>query len=352
MPERVCLIHVGTHKTGSTALQNLVERSRLEFLRIGLWLCESGALGTANHNLAWELAAGNFSASVVDLREELRRNPVHHAIFSSEDLSLLHRDPTTLRRLADVIRDAGYTPKFLVYLRAQATYAESLYSERIKHQDIRFLADILSEIIERGTYVTKNGLRVPFRYTALLDRLVEAAGPRGVLARPYPPVGDADNAIYHDFVASINHLIPTLPPEPLNLSVIKVRPNESLTFGELLFAAFAGLIENIDYDLIGQPEVDPEPFRNAFVPEVSRSDFDARFTLLSREERVEVAMAFAEDNNLVRQRFGITIPNADVASIPPEGDPRWDLAGTERHALTRLLRLWFKQKAEALPPQE
>ncbi len=56
MTKRVCYIHVGPHKTGTTSIQYFLRENRAELLTHGYFVAESEAKRGAHHALAEALA--------------------------------------------------------------------------------------------------------------------------------------------------------------------------------------------------------------------------------------------------------------------------------------------------------
>jgi len=132
-------IHVGLHKTGTTAVQKFLcdNAERLLRRRATLvpqngrpWLRGQQMLG--HHALAWSLApryappdweAQTFDALSANLVAEIDASDAETVLLSSEELSLL--DVDLLQRLQQ--RLAAYDLRFVVYVRRQDTALQSAY---------------------------------------------------------------------------------------------------------------------------------------------------------------------------------------------------------------------------------
>ena len=56
MQKRVCYVHVGPHKTGTTSIQWFLQENRAELLKLGYFVPESDTKRGAHHALAERLA--------------------------------------------------------------------------------------------------------------------------------------------------------------------------------------------------------------------------------------------------------------------------------------------------------
>src|SRR5947207_13426836 len=79
MRKRVCYIHVGPHKTGTTSIQWFLQENRVELLKHGYLVPESETKRGAHHALAEKLAGLEIGKH----REPLVANPVKAIIPTS-----------------------------------------------------------------------------------------------------------------------------------------------------------------------------------------------------------------------------------------------------------------------------
>jgi hypothetical protein len=133
---RPVLIHVGTHKTGTTSLQMLFTRHRAElrdqgilYPETGVW---SGGSETESHsNIAWELMGhvlfDSTSGTLDDLIDEIAASDCEKVLLSSEEFSCLFNRPERLRDLKDRLEAAGLAPRIALTFRDVDEYAASLY---------------------------------------------------------------------------------------------------------------------------------------------------------------------------------------------------------------------------------
>jgi hypothetical protein len=160
---REMYIHIGTHKTGTTSIQNFLGANR-EALKNGeLYVPLSGTLGPASghHNIAWELRnderfRSNFG-TVSDLIAELRGVDCDKAVLSSEDFEYLSRYPERLKFFDDKLRELGYERNYIVFLRNKGDYLFSLFCELQKHQGIDEDYQSLRKQVRTNGYIIPYG---------------------------------------------------------------------------------------------------------------------------------------------------------------------------------------------------
>ena len=329
MSERICVLHAGTHKTGTTSLQYFLQANSDALSRVGISFSKTGWYGVVpgNHHVAWELWQNTFDNHVSQLIAEMESLAVPSIILSAEDFSILNLRPENLARFAELIRAAGFTPKVLIYLRDQPGFAESMYAERVKHGAVEPFETYVDVILKDGFHEAR-GSSIEFRYDRMLDSFAAAVGRENVLGRSYMR-GAGDLAIYHDFLASLEQLVPGFRSAGLNLELNHPRINESLTFGALLGNAFVHLRPSDPL-----PE-DGEQFFQQWVPDVPKAVLDARFALLTADDISRFADAFSDSNNRLRARFGvnISIDNGSCGSNE-------SLTTIHRNVLARSFSLW------------
>ena len=332
MTERPCIIHAGTHKTGTTSLQYFLQTNSDALSRAGMHFARSGWYGVVpgNHAVAWELLRGTPGEQLRTLRTELAAvaSPV---VLSSEEFSLFHDQPEKIAPLLDMLRDLGFTPKILLYLRAQGEYAESIFVEQIKHGLVRDFGEVLGDIVRNGVY-RLDDRTIAFDYFAMSERFAASVTAEHVLARPYGRSAPT-LAIFQDFLSSLARLAPSFTP-PGALELAHPRINESLTFGALLAYAFVHLNPEI-----GLPD-DPAPFFAEHVPDIPAPWLNERFALVTRDDYRTIVESFAKSNRLVEERYAIRIPGTRAEDIVDAGAPIWERARVERATFDRCIARW------------
>lgn len=148
-------IHIGTHKTGSTALQQFLQVNRRALQNYNLHHPDFGEF--ASHALAFGLGFGMWvppNATREELlaraRKELTTTTVRaikagkNVVLSSEVFSAFSlKDIDVVSRFKAFLTECGLTNvRIICYIRRQDHFAESIYNERIKaghHKDSKEL---------------------------------------------------------------------------------------------------------------------------------------------------------------------------------------------------------------------
>jgi hypothetical protein len=186
---RRCFIHIGTHKTGTTALQIVFNRSRLLLVANDILYPTTGRPPegpNGHHNLAWEISGDRRFRSeygTIEDLEGLLATAGGVVVLSSEDFecSVYHEGgfDAFLQRL----RSHGFQISIVVYLRHQADYAESLYQTMVTHGLPHAFSEFVETILESGRFSWQKWI-FPFCYRDFLDRL-EAFAETQVIVRSY-----------------------------------------------------------------------------------------------------------------------------------------------------------------------
>ncbi|MDP5055206.1 MAG: hypothetical protein NWP69_15575 [Congregibacter sp.] len=207
---RELLIHIGRHKTGTTAIQHFLQDNRAALREHGYWVPNAGRVHAAHHDFARPLQPRNADqikgvtdlsllTPYVDLRQELAgKNPSYRVIVSSEGFQNCRPEP---------VREAfqGYRASIIVYLRNQLEYLASSYAQRVHAtQYAGSLQDFHRDLHLKGS-----------NYASFL-RGWKQQFPERFLVRRY----QADN-IVTDF---IEHAL-ALPSEPFHLREARSNPS-------------------------------------------------------------------------------------------------------------------------------
>jgi hypothetical protein len=336
VPNRTCLVHIGTHKTGSTALQLYLANNRALLPAMGVYVPQCGVdpqVRVGHHALARALWTDQAEAALGSLIDELRTADAPLAVLSSEDFSPLATAPERLQLLANATARAGYAAKVLVYLRHQGPWAESMYGERLRQstRPPRF-GEFCDSVLAAGGYITDDGgLRIPFAYTALLAPFAQRFGSENVLARPYAGRGDPQH-LFADFMSVLGEIHPPVKTARVKLRVHQASANESFSFAQLLRTAYARV----------QPEdqVDPVPALQSAYPSLPPHLWNGRFSLMRREESLAFVRAFAPDNARLASEYGVRLPLVTESDVVAEDDTSWEYARLQREVYDAAFDRW------------
>ena len=125
-------LHIGHHKTGSTAIQSALFEHRPQLAERGISYPLQGMIRKCHHNVAWDvLGIPRHSRFVGRLREvtnHVRRTDYHSYILSSEVFDLLA--PPQIYRLARALTDCDVV--VAVYVRRQDKAIEASWAQSVR----------------------------------------------------------------------------------------------------------------------------------------------------------------------------------------------------------------------------
>jgi len=135
-----CYIHIGVHKTGTTAIQIQLGRHRATLRKHGISVPVAGNSWSPDvgyhHNIAFELNDDSRfvpgKGGLAELFRELEQESCPTVVISSEDLCVSVRDAEKVARLREPIAAMGYQIIWVIYFRTYPEWAESAYIELAK----------------------------------------------------------------------------------------------------------------------------------------------------------------------------------------------------------------------------
>ena len=196
------ILHIGTQKTGSSAIQVFLTQNQKSLLKAGLEYLDPRAnkfgLFNMNHSglvLAltgfWRNGPPQLSREEawLMLREKVEQSR-HRVIISSEGFST----PEVLRHM-DFIKESlsGFDVKVVIYLRRQDIFAQSLYKEQIKDREHRSFALAYEEA----------GYKNFLDFKEIVDQWGKAFGKHNIQVRPYERGQLKNGDIVADFMQTI-----------------------------------------------------------------------------------------------------------------------------------------------------
>ncbi len=128
-------VHIGMHKTGTTAIQHFLSSNKANLERLG-YLYPGNAI--AQHEIGWMLKGKGGNLDKISLEtgkifDEIRSSVCEHTILSSETLSRGRENTAArLKPLFDSELGSSWKTKIIIYLRRQDHWLESRYMENIK----------------------------------------------------------------------------------------------------------------------------------------------------------------------------------------------------------------------------
>lgn len=339
MQRRRALLHVGTHKTGTTSIQVFLDDNVRALGAAGIYVPRAGrhrlgenAVTPGHHDVAWELMSDR-TESLGRAAAEASAFDAPTVVMSSEELHLLHTHPRRMALLRETLEASGYEPTIVIYLREQAGYIASLFAELAKKNGSWRFVDFLESAFALGAFAANPDFPIPLTYSRLLADFAGAFGAERVIARPYVASSDP-HALLRDFLRVTAALHG--PLQLANLNVERALENTRITFADVLMQIHAFARER-------NPAV-MEPLALAVRAGIDPNDpmLSARFSPIRYEDRLAIVRHFAADNARVEQSASIVIPGTRESEIPPSDDASWNLANVQRPFLDFVLNAWFR----------
>ena len=136
MGKRICYIHAGPHKSGTTAIQCFLQENRPELLKHGYFVPESGTVHGGHHALARKLcgqAVPDHQQSVdAAFVQMLYSTPCNAVVISSEHLEELLRNAASANVFFNRIRELNLEPKLILFPRNQSQLLNSRYAQVVQ----------------------------------------------------------------------------------------------------------------------------------------------------------------------------------------------------------------------------
>lgn len=193
---RDCFLHIGTHKTGTTSIQEMMHGGRCKLLQNGFLYPITGILpgSSGHHNISWQIRKDRrFSAefgTVEDLLSEIAAFD-KDVILSSEDFECSFDH---LEEFVAGLESRGRRKvAIIVYFRDQLSYAKSLYLELMWHDYHWTFEEFLSELITTRA-IAWHDWRFPFDYKLMASRLPSRVN---LIVRPF----NRASSVLNDFTS-------------------------------------------------------------------------------------------------------------------------------------------------------
>lgn len=179
------ILHIGTHKAGSSAIQHFLSHNRERLREGGFCYPELGNGQAGHHDVAWVIrsSAGGKIPKAVDqsvlskLRRQLDRGDCHTAIVSSEEFEFA-TTPDQLRSIRKQL--PAESTKIVVYLRRQDKYLVSEYGQHLKMPETRYSGSI-------HDFYMRYDFSGRFNYLRALTRWANVFGTENLIVRPFEP---------------------------------------------------------------------------------------------------------------------------------------------------------------------
>lgn len=215
-------LHIGTNKTGTTALQDFFAAHRDTLAKHGLLYPRAAVHANAHHPIAWQCGfhQGPPPPSELDaealasqIKDEIAQHPGAAVLLSSEFLCL----PGNIRALKQLLKPAKF--RVVVYLRRHDHWLQSVYVQAVK--------TVMSPRWGRGIdayFKYIQGDASPLgKYRAIVDGWAGFVEPENVIVRPFERE-QLEGGLHRDLLRAIG-----LPEAAAALPDLP-RSNESLSF--------------------------------------------------------------------------------------------------------------------------
>lgn len=276
-------LHIGANKTGSSAIQDFLNKNRGALREDGFHYIEN-VHDNAHYPLSYALGCGpNLNAVDKDSElkktlKEIEQNKEKKILISSEYF-ILEDDP---RKLANYFR--GHDVKIVVYLRRHDLWLESLYNQAVKTVPvIPWDGGILSYIDHIG-----GKKKQELSYKSLLEKWENVFGSSNIIVRPYESAAFPNGDIVSDFIKVIK-LKRKGKYKPSEGIINKSIPLQYLRLLELMKKT-----NKFDsYEL------------SRVLRWMLHKDSDTRLTLLSEEDREKIILNNEEEYCYIADRYGL-----------------------------------------------
>lgn len=158
------IIHIGTHKTGTTSIQKFLLTNESKLLKDGILFPKEGRMDNSNHApLAWELNSqlkiqkqNMLRNKWESLFNEIENNQCDKVVLSSEEFSLL--GTSSIELLQERLTKKHIQCQIIIFLRTQYELLQSNYVELLKQGviDINF-----------ASFITQSYFQIDSRFTLL-----------------------------------------------------------------------------------------------------------------------------------------------------------------------------------------
>lgn len=290
-------LHIGTHKTGTTVLQQTLAENPQTLAQQGYLYPRAGWHQYAQHFLAFE-KKGSVNTGMTfegetawsDLRQEIDQFDGNNIIISSEEFSTLTA-PDKIIELKEELKN--YDIRVYIYLRRQDAIFESIYNQQTK--------DWLSPRIEsiEECIACPEIIYPLFDYYAFLTRWASIFGKEHLAVRNYSELRQKNISTVDDFLvlAGIDAYAIVAPSEPVENKSISRRAMEMVRLSKL-----AGLTDD----------------QRQRIFELALSFFPGSDGgLLNSRQREEILRRYKKSNKKLKE-FGV-IFDTNTKACPPPG---------------------------------
>ncbi|WP_299658212.1 hypothetical protein [uncultured Tateyamaria sp.] len=154
---KTLVLHIGTHKTGTTYIQNVLARNADRLLKAGILYPKSGRIHNAHFKLCWQLRHADFKGAALDaipewrgMMDEFRTSKAEIAIVSAEEFAF----SIPPKRLADL--KAHFDVRVVCFVRSPDTFVQSFYNQFVKDFSTRETRTLTQYLAEENPFFLAN----------------------------------------------------------------------------------------------------------------------------------------------------------------------------------------------------
>ena len=180
------ILHIGSQKTGTTAIQGFLKSQQAELQDHGLHFLEAGRTNIAHNSVLRHINNGQAEAIAAEMVAEVQAQPDKCSVISSE----MFFRPGFAQFFADHFpASLREETKVLVYLRRQDKYAEAMYKQRVKNGRYQ------------GSPSEYAAEHVNLDYMLTLAQYALAFGHRNIIVRPFERSHFPGGDVLRDFAS-------------------------------------------------------------------------------------------------------------------------------------------------------
>ncbi len=213
--KKTFFLHIGTGKTGTTAIQSFCVENRKELERSGVYYPSLGIRGVGHHYFGHLWGTGWFDdEGLKEFKREHSWKELRAMFDSRSDNMLISTESLTAafaqkEESLEEVHAAfdGVDIKVIVYLRRQDSHLESWFNTRIKSG----VADLPFEKVTSTPAF--------YHFGEFLDKIADVFGFENMIVRPYERSQFLEGNIIDDFLSCINITrtdAMVLPPKGVN----------------------------------------------------------------------------------------------------------------------------------------
>ncbi|KAA1002561.1 hypothetical protein FVF58_37180 [Paraburkholderia panacisoli] len=300
---RQILVHCGLHKTATTTIQIALAEQFDRLRSLGFLYPLAGRIDelSGHHNIAWQIARDRrFNRENGDLDALFKEIQAFdgHVLVSTEDfensVSRIKRFLPLLQRA----RSIGRSVTFIVYIRSQVSYLESLYQEMLKYGFGDEYAEFADAALAHGSLRLKEW-QFQFNYWNLATSLMQLPDCK-IVFRSYERMLEESPIL--DFYNTAGIPLSALPPSLHSRANVRYPSKVSLT-------QFYG--NRVERDLDSHETAVIDQLFGLFTEPIATT----------AALRRELEQRFAYSNKRVCDYFGIPsaglVPEGDVSASAP-----------------------------------